>query len=192
MSVKIRFLGWGLIVGLAISGCAPMASFLKGLENKPLEAWGPGTVFPSVEAAAVDALIYAYLQAIDARDVQRMRTGTIYSVDGGYSYDEIHTAPELLTYRTAYSLKQRDVARFHVYPITGSSEVNHSNERPSQTDRRSIREDPLHRPLFILHPSLVIREYRGNGERAIMVADLRRPKPDTLVAGGNAKAVQKQ
>jgi hypothetical protein len=38
--------------------------------------------------------------------------------------------------------------------------------------------DPLHRPLFILHPSLVIREYRGRGDEAVAVAvaDLRRPK----------------
>ncbi|MBW2541762.1 MAG: hypothetical protein JRF15_06695 [Deltaproteobacteria bacterium] len=43
--------------------------------------------------------------------------------------------------------------------------------------------DPLHRPLFILHPSLVIREYRGEDAEVLNVADLRHPKMAILVAG---------
>jgi hypothetical protein len=184
MSVKLRFLGWSLIVALAISGCAPMRSFLTERDTKPqLEAGGPGTVFPSVEAAAVDALIYTYLQAIHAHDAQRMRAGTIYSVSGGYSYGEIHTASNLLEYGIAYPLKQRDAARFHMYPITTNYDVNRHNERISEADRRSITLDSRHRPLFILHPSLVVRDYRGSREPVVTVADLRRPKRVILVAG---------
>ncbi len=43
-----------------------------------LHARGPGALFTSVEAAAVDALIYAYLQARESRDTERIRGGTIY------------------------------------------------------------------------------------------------------------------
>ncbi len=175
MREKIRLIGLSLIAALAISGCAT---------SKPLAAWGPETVFPSIEAAAVDALIYAYLQASNEHDVERMRAGTIYSVDTGYSYGEIHVASSLLPYRIAYPLKPQDVARFHMYPFATGYDVNRENERASQADRRSVAvTDPLHRPLFILHPSLVIREYRGWDAETVEVADLRHPKPVILVAG---------
>jgi len=185
MREQLRFIGLSLIAALATSGCAQMGHYLNSLDTKPkLEARGPGTVFASIEGAAVDALIYTYLEADDARDTERMRAGTIYSVDWGYSYGEIHTAGPLLKYRVAYPLKQRDVARFHMYPFARDIEVNSGNERASQVDRRSVAvTDPLHRPLFILHPSLVIREYRGRDAETVEVADLRHPKPVILVAG---------
>jgi hypothetical protein len=185
MREKIRLIGSGLIVVLATSGCAQMGGFLAALDTKPrLEAWGPGTVFPSIEAAAVDALIYTYLQASNAHDTERMRAGTIYSVDTGYSYGEIHVASNLLAYKIAYPLQQRDVARFHMYPLATDRDVRRTNERATQADRRSVAvTDPLHRPLFILHPSLVIREYRGRDDEAVEVADLRHPTPGILLAG---------
>jgi hypothetical protein len=185
MMDKIRHIGLSLVVALATLGCAQMGHLLADLYTRPqLEAWGPGTVFPSVETAAVDALIYTYLQARDARDIQRMRAGTIYSVDAGYSYGEIHVASDLLPYQIDYPLKQRDVARFQMYPITSGRAVNRRNEQADQRDRRSVAvTDPLHRPLFILHPSLVIREYRGRDDEVVMVADLRRAKQVILVAG---------
>jgi hypothetical protein len=185
MMDHIRLMGLSLVVALATSGCAPMTHFLAALDTKPrLEAWGPGIVFPSIETAAVDALIYTYLQASSEQDTQRMRAGTIYSVDGGYSYGEIHVAKNLLEYRIAYPLKQHDVARFHMYPIATDHDVNRENERASQADRRSVAvTDPQHRPLFILHPSLVVREYRGRNDEVVAVADLRRPKRVILLAG---------
>ena len=186
MREKIRVIGLSLIAALATSGCAQMGHFLAALDTKPrLEAWGPETVFPSIEAAAVDALIYTYLQARNDQDMQRMRAGTIYSVATGYSYGEIHVARNLLEHRIAYPLKKQDVARFHMYPVDINLEVNSGNERASQADRRSVAvTDPLHRPLFILHPSLVIREYRGRDDEVVAVADLRRPKRVILIAGG--------
>ncbi len=178
MREKIRLIGLSLIAALATSGCA-------ALDTKPrLEAWGPATVFPSIEAAAVDALVYTYLQASNANDIERMRAGTIYRVDTGYSYGEIHVARGLLEYQIAYPLKPQDVARFHMYPFETDRDVNRRNERPSQADRRSVAvTDPLHRPLFILHPSLVVREYRGRNDEVVAVADLRRPKRVILLAG---------
>jgi hypothetical protein len=182
---KIRLVGLSLVVALATSGCAQMGHLLADLDTKPkLEAWGPGTVFPSVEAAAVDALIYAYLQASNAHDTERMRAGTIYSVDAGYSYGEIHVASSLLAYQITYPLKQQDVARFHMYPLATDRDVRRTNERATQADRRSVAvTDPLHRPLFILHPSLVVREYRGRDDEVVAVADLRHPKRVILIAG---------
>jgi hypothetical protein len=185
MTKKIRLIGLSLIAALATSGCAQMEHFLAALDTKPrLEAWGPGTVFPSIEAAAVDALIYTYLQARNENDLERMRAGTIYSVDTGYSYGEIDVAGSLLAYQIAYPLKPQDVARFHMYPVVTDRDVNRENERASKADRRSVAvTDPLHRPLFILHPSLVIREYRGRDDAVVVVADLRRPKRAILLAG---------
>jgi hypothetical protein len=184
MMHKIRLMGLCLVVALATLGCAQMGQLLADLDTRPrLEAWGPETVFPSVETAAVDALIYTYLQASNANDTERMRAGTIYSVDGGYSYGEIHVASGLLAYQIAYPLKRRDVARFHMYPLATDLDVRRATERVTQGDRRSVAvTDPLHRPLYILHPSLVIREYRGRGNEAVAVADLRRPKRVILIA----------
>jgi hypothetical protein len=185
MMDTIRLMGLSLFVALATTACAQMGHLLADLDAKPqLEAGGPGTVFPSVEAAAVDALIYTYLQAKSEHDMERMRAGTIYSVDTGYSYGEIHVARNMLEHRIAYPLKPQDVARFHMYPVAINRDVNRGNEQASQTDRRSVAvADPLHRPLFILHPSLVIREYRGRDDEVVAVADLRRPKRVLLIAG---------
>ncbi len=184
MREKLRFIGLGLIAAMAVSGCAKMTGSQATCETKPqLEAWGPETVFPSIEAAAVDALIYTHLQASSEQNTQRMRAGTIYSVDGGFSYGEIHVARNLLTHRIAYPLKQRDVARFHMYPLASDRAVNRGNERATQADRRSVAvTDPRHRPLFILHPSLVIREYRGRNDEVVAVADLRHPNRGILIA----------
>lgn len=186
MREKVRFIGLSLIAALATLGCAPMMHFLVALDTKPkLEAWGPEMVFPSIEAAAVDALIYAYLCANNDRDTERMYGGTIYKAGTNYSYDEIYVARNLLTDRIAYPLKRRDVARFHMYPLASVSDAKRANERASQADRRSVDvTDPLHRPLFILHPSLVVREYRGRNHKVEEVADLRRPKQVILLAGG--------
>ena len=173
MRQQFRLIGLSLIAALATSGCAPMTQLLAALDTKPqLEAWGPETVFPSIETAVVDALIYTYLQARNAHDTERMRAGTIYSVDTGYSYGEIHVASNLLAYRIAYPLKPQDVARFHMYPFATGYDVNRENRWASKADRRSVAvTDPLHRPLFILHPSLVIREYRGRNDAVVAVAD---------------------
>jgi hypothetical protein len=186
MMDKIRLMGLSLVVTLATVGCAEMGNLLADLDTRPqLEAWGPGTVFPSVETAAVDGLIYAYLQASGEGDTQRMRAGTIYRVDGGYSYGETWVASGLRTNRIAYPLTQRDVARFHLYPPARDRDIRRANERVTQVDRRSVDvTDSLHRPLFVLHPSLVIREYRGREDEIRSVADLRHPQRVILIAGG--------
>jgi hypothetical protein len=105
-------------------------------------------------------------------------------VDGGFSYGEIQVAGPLLPSQLQLALKPQDVARFVIYYRTGRREEDRANERPSPADRRFVRfVDSLHRPLYILHPSLVIRVYRGEDAARVDVADLRRPAQALMVAG---------
>ena len=148
-----------------------------------LEALGPGAVFGSIECAAVDALIHAYLQAEAARD-GRVRAGTIHATAEGYRYDEVVVAGPLLPDRVSYPVGSQAVARFQMYPRVGNHAVDRAAERLSPADRRSVRFlDALHRPLYILHPSLAIREYRGEDPEPVEVAHLRRPSRPQRVAG---------
>jgi hypothetical protein len=161
---------------------AAEASLSDGAE--PLHARGPGALFASIEAAAVDALTYAHLQALEARDTARIRGGTIYTVDGRYSYGEIQLGNPLTPHRISYRFGPREVARFHAYPVYRDALINHANERLSRGDRRSVGIiDPLHRPLYVLHPSLAIRVYRGEDSGRAEVADLRHPERAPLFAG---------
>lgn len=181
MNKNLRTIGvsLALIVNAPLGlGCAQLPQLLAARKTEPvqLEARGPGTVLASIEAAAVDALTYAYLQAQAAHETELMRAGTIYATRGDYSYGEIHVAKSSSALRVTYTLKPQDVARFLIYPRIRNRCVNRANERPSWLDRRSVDMiDPLHRPIYILHPSLVIREYRGEDHELTEVADLRHP-----------------
>ncbi len=171
-------------------GCAQMPQFLAAFRSAPvqLEAWGPGAVFPTIDAAAVDALTYAHLQGLATRSSERMRGGTIYRTGDGYSYGDLHVAGPLDSSRNriGHALHSQDVARVLIYPRVGRKKADRHSEYPSQVDRRSMRvTDPLHRPLYILHPSLVIREYRGEDDEFVEVADLRQPAPGLLIAGSH-------
>ncbi len=153
--------------------------------NSPLalHAQGPGALFESVEAAAIDALTYAYLQARDAREPDRMRGGTIHPVGNRYSYGEVHLAKPRLPHKITYTFRPQEVARFHVYPRYQDGLANRANERLSRVDRRSVSViDPLHRPLYVLHPSLAIRAYRGEDPRRVEVTNLRRQQRPPLFA----------
>ena len=105
-----------------------------------------------------------------------MRAGTIERSGAGYTYREIHVANPLTKRRIKYLFAPRDVARFHVYPRHTDRYVNRVSERLSTKDRRSVRLiDPLHRPLYVLHPSLAIRSYRDADSKVVEVASLRGP-----------------
>lgn len=160
----------------------PAEAALRG-GVQPLYARGPGALFTSVEAAAVDALTYAYLQARESRSTERIRGGTIYPVGDRYSYGEIQIANPLSPHRISYRFGPHEVARFHAYPVYRDLRANRANERLSRMDRRSVSFiDPLHRPLYVLHPSLRIRAYRGEDSQRVEVADLRRPERAPLFA----------
>lgn len=176
-------LTWTALLGM---GCAQVPQLLAAIERPPLdlEARGPGSVFASIEATAIDALTWSYLQAREARTSERMRAGAIYRVGAGYSYSTIHVSSPWLPHRIRYMLEPRAVARFAIYPKDGNHVVDRQNERPSRVDRHSVDvTDPLHRPLYILHPSLAIREYRGKGHELVEVAHLPPPSRPPFFAG---------
>jgi hypothetical protein len=163
-------------------GCAQLpqlpSNIVTAFKSPPLEleARGPGSVFDSVEAAAVDALKFCFLQARETGDVERMRAGTIERAGAGYTYGEIHVANPRAQRRIEYVFGPQDVARFHVYPPHTDRDVNRISERLSAKDRRSVSViDPLHRPLYVLHPSLEIRAYLGVDSEVVEVASLRGP-----------------
>jgi hypothetical protein len=163
-------------------GCSQLPQlppdFATGLKNPPLEleARGPGVVFESVEAAAVDALTFSYLQARESGEIERMRAGTIRRSGAGYTYGEIHVASPLEQRKIEYLFSGQDVARFHLYPPHADRAVNRGSERLSAKDWRSVNViDPLHRPLYVLHPSLAIRAYGVAESETIEVASLRGP-----------------
>jgi cytochrome c oxidase cbb3-type subunit 2 len=156
-----------------------------------LEALGPGTVFLNIEDAAVDALTFCYLQARETGDMERMRAGTIERTGAGYTYGEIHVANPRAQRRIKYVFGPQDVARFHVYPPHTDRNVNRISERLSAKDRRYLSViDPLHRPLYVLHPSLEIRAYLGVDSEVVKVASLRRTKRVILIAGGGVDGLK--
>jgi hypothetical protein len=170
------------LTALLVVGCAQLpqlsSDFVAGLKNPPLEleARGPGAVFDSIEAAAIDALTFSYLQAQETGEMARMCAGTIQRSGAGYTYGEIHVASRRLNRQIEYVVSGRDVARFHLYPRHSDRNVNRSSERLSAKDWRSVSViDPLHRSLYVLHPSLAIRAYHGDDRKALEVANLRGP-----------------
>ena len=176
---SISILALTTLLGL---GCAQLpqlsSDFVAGFQTPPLEleARGPGSVFDSIEAAAVDALTFCYLQARETDDMERMRAGTIERSGAGYTYGEIHVANPNDQRRIEYVFGPKDVARFHVYPPHTDHDVNRVSERLSPKDKRSVRViDPLHRPLYVLHPSLAIRSYGDADSKVVEVASLRGP-----------------
>ena len=176
---SILILALTALLGLGCAQSSQLPSDVVGaLKTAPfaLEARGPGAVFDSAEAAAVDALTFCHLQAEKTGDMERMRAGTIQRSGTGYTYSEIHVANPLDQRRIEYLFAPQDVARFHVYPLHTDHDVNRTSERLSTKDRRSVSViDPLHRSLYVLHPSLTIRAYRGIESKAVEVASLRGP-----------------
>ena len=113
-----RVLGVSLAISLICPvslGCGSLAQLVNAFRTLPpaLEARGPGTLFTSIDAAAVDALTYAYLQALAAHDTERMRGGTIQRVEGGFSYAEIQVAGPRTPNRIRTVLGQGDAAGAH-------------------------------------------------------------------------------
>ena len=134
---------------LGIGGCTLAPS------QPVLLARGPGTVWPTIDAAAVDALRFTHNLSPRSR-VER--GGAIRRAQDGFSY-------EVVVRGTGESVQVRlgreDVAWFHTHIQTVSSLVNRLNEEPSPGDREMVdRVDPRRRPLYILTPSGRVIVYR--------------------------------
>jgi hypothetical protein len=122
---------------------------------------GPGAVFASVEAAAVDGLAWAHREQLVSANPRLSRGGTIVGVEGGYSYRELVAASPAAPDRLELRLTPDVVAHFHTYPRQGWR-IDRDNERHSRADRRVVdRIDSQSRPSFILTPSMRVLVYRG-------------------------------
>jgi hypothetical protein len=175
-----------IIAAVTAIGCANSSRWADRLAMEPA---GPGIVFDSVDAAAVDGLAYAYLTARQTGKSHLAHGGTILRVDGGFIYAPLNVANERSPVTLRQTLKPNAVAHFRTYPRSWETRQNRLNEKISHSDRRNVdSEDPLHRPFFVLTPRLIVKAYHGESEPTMEVARLGRMRRHdapsrTLLAG---------
>ncbi|MCA9509326.1 MAG: hypothetical protein KC560_01390 [Myxococcales bacterium] len=160
---------------------------------------GPGAVFPTVEAAAVDGLAHAHRVERRSQNSRLSRGGVIRAVPGGFTYDALVAASEEHPDELTLVLAQDVVAHFHTYPRQNPA-IDRTNEAHSAEDRAIVDElDRLGRPSYVLTPSLRIVGYYGRDARAavpravragrvpseVMVATLRSGAGAALLAASN-------
>lgn len=133
-------------------------------ESEPaLPAKGPGTVFPTIEAAATDGLAWAHMQQMQSRNRRLSRGGTVVRVADGYTYEPLEVARPAKPDTLSLTLGRDVVAHFHTYPAQ-SHRIDLRNERHSSADRWVVdHRDKRHRPSFVLTPSLRVLAYYGRG-----------------------------
>lgn len=139
------------------------------------EPAGPGAVFPSVEAAATDALDFAAERK--GSSLNEMG-GAISRVAGGFSY-----AMPISGGRETVSVKlgEEHVAWYYTHGARDRGELDRLNERISARDRQMVdRVDPLHRPLFVSTPSGRVIRYRDG-----RLAELKRVSSRIAASGAN-------
>ena len=151
-------------------GCASTQPHATG---NPVQ--GPGTLFSTIQEAAVDGLAWSMRDARRDAHTPRLRIGVVRKVEGGYTYDEPGVAPRSRPTRLEYKLGQDAVAHFQHYPTRERGHSARVFESHTAYQRSVVDEiDPLHRPSFLLTPSLRVVEYRG-GTTEPVVARLNRP-----------------
>ena len=164
-----KFLCLALALALAGVGCA----FQSGTRAPTISARGPGQVFPTIEAAAYDALAYSHLLSKETRAPSRSLGGSIYRIDGGFSYEQPSQASLIQPHVVPYQLKATDVGHFHTYPKHPDHTINRIRDKISAPDRHVVdRQDPLHRPSYFLTPKLQIKVYRGRDSGTEYLAKL--------------------
>ncbi len=114
---------------------------------------GPGTVFPSVAAAAIDALHFVDQEGPATRE----RGGIIVRTAGGYTYDK----PKVGRFdKINLTLTSETVAWFFVRRYVRPLGRTRSDERLSLEARWMVdRVDPQKRPVFVLTPGRKILTY---------------------------------
>ncbi len=148
----------------------------RGVEQEfAMRPQGPGARFLTIEGAAMDALAHAHSLARLHEREGRMQGGVIRRVDGGYSYDEVSLAPARKPLRLEVTLQRDAVARFQTHPGLHQRRADLINEEPSNVDVENVLlNDPMHRPLFILTPTLEIKMISYGTSRATFVSTLGR------------------
>ncbi|MFK7898469.1 MAG: hypothetical protein AB8G23_21735 [Myxococcota bacterium] len=164
-----------LAVFLMLGFLASPASAWSGRVDPPVSPQGPGAVFFTLEAAALDALRFASGDK-NVRARGRFQGGTIFQVDGGFSY----RVPSL-SRGTVWSLAApvvrfeyggAGVASYVVHPRSGRASLDRANEGlQSATRRRIERSDSQGRPLFLLTPKGRVIRY-SPGEKAEVISSL--------------------
>ncbi len=165
----------GMLLGIAM-GCAtaPMPVAPVDLAeavwaHDPVQ--GPGTVFETIDEAAIDGLAWCYLRS-RGEEPMRVRGGSLRPVaTGGYAYEEIVTTRARDPYRVRIRVKPTDVAYFiHIPGPDRRDNESHSRVHRANVDKR----DPLHRPSYLLTPFLRVQRYEGGGEeRRVAILDRR-------------------
>jgi hypothetical protein len=194
-SYRLRFRqgllrGMLLVAALSLVGCASLplpdlSSFSLAALAAPspslaapasLTPEGPGSVFSSSEEAAMDALAYSYLESRDSvLSERRARAGTIYPVDGGFTYDEPTVTRPFMGAKLRYRLRTTDVAHFRHYPVSSHNQLDIRSRSLSREVRVFVdRRDPLERPIFYLTPDRFMRVYGASQNREHTLARVER------------------
>jgi hypothetical protein len=140
---------------LALATAFLLGSAVAGAES--LNAQGPGAVFPSVEAAAIDALNFASEQK-GSRLYER--GGSIVPVAGGFTYAE----PQRGNFDVMrLTLEPNAVAWYVARRDVRPSKRTRHDERLSYEARRMVDQvDPQKRPVFMLTPGKKILTYNDS------------------------------
>ena len=158
-----------LRLGLGLLLLVPFAIGCASTNSVPMSprtgAAGPGSLFATIDAAALDAVGWSYHASLEepAR-TRRSRAGTIRAVAGGFTYDTPSVAPRDDQYRVRYPVPDDAVAHFRMNPRAAldNDRLERALEHFSAGDRDMVdHKDPQHRPIYLLAPSLKIRTYAG-------------------------------
>lgn len=167
------------MLALGLVGCASLESSTR--HQVAIEPHGPGAIFTNMEDAVVDAMAFSVIEARRTGMSDRMHGGVITRVSGGFTYDDPIVAESWKPLDLRYTITGRDVARFHVYPRATEMRENQKREHVTRWDRVSVdKQDPHHRSLYFLTPSLVVKVYGGNRDPVREVARLDRV-PDRVM-----------
>jgi len=166
-----------LAASVACAGTPP-ASPAANDTRAEIRVEGPGAVFSSVQAAALDALATAHRTAT-ARDRERLRVGTIHRVAHGFAYSPPQRAlgsSLLMRQRVRHRLRPIDVASYVIPPRSTEWPSARSNETPDRNMQRVVDElDPAHRPVYVLTQSLDVVSYsRGAQTRVVTTLSARK------------------
>jgi hypothetical protein len=168
--------GAWLVALLALAACAgapPVSPSASGASDG-MRAQGPDAVFPSVQAAALDALAYAHLTATP-RDRLHLRAGAVHRVANGYSYSaprRATTSTPLMHQSVRLQLHPDDVASYAIPPRSAERRSSRSHAMPIRRAQHIVDElDPAHRPIYVLTGSLDVVSY-SHGERPRVVTNL--------------------
>ena len=162
----------GLLALLIACAGLPLTAGATDSARAGLRAQGPGAVFETMEAAAIDALSYAHLEET-LTERRSLRVGVIQRVENGYSYTAAKrssTSSPLTACSVRYRLRSNDVARYIIPPHSGKARIDRYNEEPTRKEKQIVDElDPAHRPLFQLTPSHNIVSYRYGGHTSVLL-----------------------